>query len=151
VETTVTNLSDAPKHHRFSIEAFAFRKNKDVKGNLGRVSPFTTELVCARDKEVTRKDKDSFKEGWFEEPLVDRFAAVSNYYFAQPIVPTDTDSAVPKAACRSLAEDWVGEGQAADADDAGAVYHAQLLFPARELAPQASATYKQTAFFGPKE
>src|SRR5262249_11119724 len=48
-------------------------------------------------------------------------------------------------------EDWVGEGQAADADDAGAVYHAQLLFPARELAPQASATYKQTAFFGPKE
>jgi YidC/Oxa1 family membrane protein insertase len=150
VETTVTNLSDAIRHHQFSIEAFAYRQNKETKSHLGRVSPFVTELSCARAKEVTRKGKDDFKEGWFSEPLVDRYAAVSNYYFAEAIVPMDAASR-PKPECQLLAEDWFTEGQKRDDDDAGAVYHARLLFPAEELSPQHSVTYKQVAFFGPKE
>ena len=150
VATTVTNLAAAPKQHRFSIEGFAFRRNAEVKGKLGRVSPFQSELVCAREGDVTRKQKDDFKEGWFEQPLVDRFVAISNYYFVEALIPTLAEPG-EKPECRVLAEDWITEGQARDADEAGAVYHASLLYPSRELAPNASATYSQIAFFGPKE
>ena len=147
VVTDVTNLSDAPKHHRFSIESFAFRANSEIKGHLGRVSPFITDLQCARGKDVERKTKDDFKAGWFSEPLTDRYVAVSNYYFAQAIVPEAPD----RAECRILAQDVVKPGEARDSDDSGAVYHGQLLYPARELAPKETATYKQIGFFGPKE
>jgi YidC/Oxa1 family membrane protein insertase len=147
VETTLTNLADAPKKHRFTIESFAFRRNSEVKGHLGRVSPFISELSCARDKDVNRKSKDDFKNGWFSEPLVDRYAAVSNYYFAQAMIPEGQD----RPECDLLAEDWYGAGQKRDDDDAGSVYHARLTYPVKELAPKASQTYKQTAFIGPKE
>jgi YidC/Oxa1 family membrane protein insertase len=99
---------------------------------------------------VTRKGKDDFKEGWFSEPLVDRYVAVSNSYFAQAIVPIASPNA-DKPECSLLAEDWYTFGQKRDDDLAGAVYHARLLFPGEELQPKQSATYKQTAFFGPKE
>jgi YidC/Oxa1 family membrane protein insertase len=150
VETTLTNLDDVARRHQFSIEAFAYRQNKDIKSHFGRVSPFVTELSCARGKEVTRKGKDDFKEGWFSEPLVDRYVAVSNSYFAQAIVPIASPNA-DKPECSLLAEDWYTFGQKRDDDLAGAVYHARLLFPGEELQPKQSATYKQTAFFGPKE
>jgi YidC/Oxa1 family membrane protein insertase len=162
VDTTIQNLDDAPKRHQFSIEAFAYLQNKDLKGDkddsrsgwvpkfLKRPSPFVTELSCARDDEVKRKNKDDFKEGWFSEPLVDRYVAVSNYYFAQAIVPVEASSGA-KPECQLLAEDWFTDGQKREDDDAGAIYHARLLFPGQELAPKATATYKQIAFFGPKE
>jgi YidC/Oxa1 family membrane protein insertase len=114
------------------------------------VSPFQTELSCARAKEVFRKGKDDFKEGWFSAPLVDRYVAVANYYFAQAIAPADDESA-GKPECDLLAEDWYTYGQKRDDEGAGAVYHGKLLYPSRELGPQESATYKQIAFFGPKE
>jgi YidC/Oxa1 family membrane protein insertase len=162
VDTSLTNNDDAPKRHQFSIEAFAYLQNKDLKGDKGdkgsgwvpkflkRPSPFVTELSCARGTEVTRKNKDDFKDGWFSEPLVDRYAAVSNYYFAQAIVPVEASSG-EKPECQLLAEDWFGEKQRREDDDAGAIYHARLVFPGQELAPKATATYKQIAFFGPKE
>jgi YidC/Oxa1 family membrane protein insertase len=151
VETTVTNQADAARRHQFSIEAFAYRQNKEIKGGfLKRASPFVTELSCARDKDVTRKSKDDFKEGWFSEPLADRYAAVSNYYFAQAIVPVE-GAGTAKPECQLLAEAWFTEGQKDSDDDAGAIYHARLAFPAEELAPKQSVTYKQIAFFGPKE
>ncbi len=150
VETALTNKADSPRHHQFSIEAFAYRQNKEIKGRFGRVSPFVTELSCARDKDVTRKGKDDFKEGWFSEPLADRYAAVSNYYFAQAIVPEGAPNA-DKPECDLLAEEWYSAGQKKDDDQAGAIYHARLLYPSVELGPQQSAVYKQIAFFGPKE
>jgi YidC/Oxa1 family membrane protein insertase len=150
VETTLTNEDTVAHRHQFSIEAFAYRQNQDVKGHFGRVSPFVTELSCARGKDVKRKGKDDFKEGWFSEPLVERFAAVSNYYFAQAIVPVSSP-AETKPECDLLAEDWFTFGQKRDDDTAGAVYHARLLYPGVELAPSQSATYEQIAFFGPKE
>ncbi len=149
VETTVKNLAPAPKKHAFSIETFAFRRNKEVKGHWGRVSPFMTELSCARGKQVERKAKDDshFKKvGWYDEPAVDRFAAVSNYYFAQALVPVGE---APD--CQVLAEDWFSNGQSRDDDDAAAVYHARLAYPERELQPGAEAKYQEIAFFGPKE
>ena len=76
VETTLTNLSDAPKKHTTSVQIFAYRTNAEVKGKLGRVSPFQTNLECARGSDVKRlaKDANEFKAGWFSEPLVDRYA-----------------------------------------------------------------------------
>ena len=173
VTTTLANLDAAPHRHRFSIEAFAYRPNKEIKSHLGRVSPFITELSCARrdsssasdgafslsgirrslgssNDVVLRKSKDDFKEGWFSVPLVDRYVAVSNYYFAQAIVPV----AAPEAAtpvCDILAEDWYTYGQKRDDDEAGAVYHGRLEYPSEELQPHQEATYKQVVFFGPKE
>jgi YidC/Oxa1 family membrane protein insertase len=151
VETTVTNLADVARRHQFSIEAFAYRQNKEVKGGfLKRASPFVTELSCATGNDVKRKSKDDFKEGWFSEPLIDRYVAVSNYYFAQAIVPIEAAGAA-KPECDLLAEAWYSDGQRDNDDDAGAVYHARLAFPAEELSPKQAITYKQIAFFGPKE
>lgn len=152
VETTLTNLAAAPKKHQLTIGTWAFRRNEEIKGSLGRVSPFQTEMSCAVGKDVTRKSKDDFKSGWFTAAGVDRYAAVTSHYFAQALVPRPGDGAVSDApACAILAEEWVAAGQARDADDAAAVYHAKLVYPAKELAPQASATYRQIGFFGPKE
>jgi YidC/Oxa1 family membrane protein insertase len=157
VDTAITNLADAPKRHAMSIEAFAYRTNAEVKGKLGRVSPFQTSLECARDDEVERKGKDDkvFKQPpfWFEQPLIDRYSAISNYYFAQAIVPLGVGAgdANEKPACRVLAEQWYGADQKPDDDNAGAVYHARLEYPARTLAPHETATYQEIAFFGPKE
>jgi YidC/Oxa1 family membrane protein insertase len=157
VVTTLTNLSDAPKRHVETIEAFAYRTNKEVKGKLGRVSPFQTGLECARDDQVERKGKDDkiFKQPpfWYEQPLVDRYAAISNYYFAQALVPLDVQpgESGEKPACSLLAEQWFGADQKADDDTAGDIYHARLEYPGRTLGPHESATYRQIAFFGPKE
>jgi YidC/Oxa1 family membrane protein insertase len=149
VETTVKNLADAPRTHTLAIGAFDFRHNDEVKGHLGRVSPFVTELSCARSGDVTRKARDDFKKtGWYSEAGVDRYTAVSNYYFGKALMPVGS---APLPECRVLAEEWVADGQAADDDKAGAVYHAQLAYPNRTLAPNEAVTYEQIAFFGPKE
>jgi YidC/Oxa1 family membrane protein insertase len=155
VDTTLTNLTDAPKKHTASVEIFAYRKNKDVKGKLGRVSPFQTNLECSRAGEVKRLNKgaDEFKAGWYGEPNVDRYAAIANYYFAQAIVPSGAAPGVggDKPACELEDEQWFGPGQAPDDDEAGDVYKARLTYPRRSLGPNESVTYEQTAYFGPKE
>jgi YidC/Oxa1 family membrane protein insertase len=157
VETTVQNLADAPKKHTTVIEAFAYRTNAQVKGRWGRVSPFQTTLECARAGDIKRKSKDddAFKKPpfWFEEPLDDRYAAIANYYFAQALVPLEATpgSTGDKPSCAILAEQWYGAAQKPDDDKAGDIYHARLAYPERTLAPQESATYRQVAFFGPKE
>ncbi len=155
VETTITNLADSPKNHVASIEAFAYRTNAEVKGRLGRVSPFQTNLECARDDEVKRLNKNAneFNSDWFSEPLVDRYAAIANYYFAQALVPLDLSAAEggSKPSCDLLDEQWFSGAQKPDDEQAGDVYKARLTYPARQLGPKESASYRQIAFFGPKE
>jgi YidC/Oxa1 family membrane protein insertase len=155
VETSVTNLSEAPKKHTTSIEVFAYRTNEAVKGKLGRVSPFQTGLECGRGSDVKRlgKGASEFKTGWYSEPLVDRYAAIANYYFAEALVPLDVASAEGgiKPSCDVVDEQWYSGNQKADDDDAGDVYKARLTYPPRVLAPKETATYRQIAFFGPKE
>src|SRR5205814_2269788 len=56
-----------------------------------------------------------------------------------------------KPECDLLSEQWFDAGQAPDDDKAGHVFHALLQYPPRELTQNQTATYKQTAFFGPKE
>jgi YidC/Oxa1 family membrane protein insertase len=155
VETTLTNLADASRKHTASIELFAYRTNAEVKGKLGRVSPFLTGLECGRDDDVKRlaKDASEFKSGWFSQPLDDRYAAIANYYFAQAIVPLGAAPGAggDKPSCDILAEQWYSEGQRPDDDTAGDIYHARLQYPPRTLGPKESATYEQIAYFGPKE
>jgi YidC/Oxa1 family membrane protein insertase len=151
VETTVKNRSDVAKKHRFGIGLYAYRANKEVKGKLGRVSPFMTQVTCAGTDEVVRKGADDFKEGWFTKPGIDRYGAVSNYYFGQAIVPAAGDKPECNLLVDHLTEVWSKSGIEADADEAGASYQMRLQYPAKELGPGASATYTQSAFFGPKE
>jgi YidC/Oxa1 family membrane protein insertase len=157
VETALTNVSDSAKKHAMTIELFAWRTNAQVKGKLGRVSPFQTSLECARSDEVKRKtkDDDAFKKPpfWFELPLDDRYAAITNYYFAQAIVPLEAAPGVggDKPTCTLLGEQWYGGNQQPDDDEAGDVYHARLEYPSRSLAAGETATYREIAFFGPKE
>jgi YidC/Oxa1 family membrane protein insertase len=157
VDTTLTNLAAAPLAHVASIDVFAYHTNAEVKGKLGRVSPFTTGVECSRGDEVNRKAKGDkiFKSApfWLEEPLVDRYAAIANYYFAQALVPLDVASVEggDKPICGVLIEQWYSDGQEPDDDKAGDMYHARLEYPKRTLQPSESATYRQIAFFGPKE
>lgn len=148
VETKLTNLADGPRKHKFNIETFAFRQNSEMKGHLGRVSPFVTELSCARTGEVTRKARDDFKEsGWFSQAATDRYAGISNYYFAQALIPEGGVT----AECDVLAEDWFTANQKHDDDEAGVVFHSRLAYEPKSLDKGQTATYSQTAFFGPKE
>jgi YidC/Oxa1 family membrane protein insertase len=157
VDTTLTNLAATAKTHEASIEVFAYHTNAQVKGKLGRVSPFLTGVECARGDDVQRKSKGDkvFRSPpfWFEEPLVDRYAAIANYYFAQTLVPLDVvkGEAGDKPICGVLVEQWYGANQKPDDDDAGDIYHAKLDYPKRTLQPSESTTYRQIAFFGPKE
>jgi YidC/Oxa1 family membrane protein insertase len=152
VATSVTNLAKEPRKHQLSIGTFAFRKNAEMKGSLGRQSPWITELACASGGDVVRKNKDEFKSGWFAVPSADRYAAINSQYFTQALMPDPASGAVTDLPrCELLAEDWLAPGQARDADDAAIIYHAKLVYPARELAPQATVTYDDIAFFGPKE
>jgi YidC/Oxa1 family membrane protein insertase len=152
VTTSVTNLAKEPKKHQLSIGTFAFRKNAEMKGSLGRQSPWVTELACASGSDVVRKNKDEFKSGWFAVPSVDRYAAINSQYFTQSVMPDPASGMVTDLPrCELLAEDWLAPGQAHDADDAAVVFHAKLVYPAKELQPGTSVTYKDIAFFGPKE
>ena len=156
VDTQVTNLASTPKRHQLTMGMFAFRKNSEIKGSLGRVSPFQTELSCAVGNDVVRKGKDDFKAGMFTVAGVDRYAAVNSHYFSQALVPqpSSAEQGVVSDAptCGLLAEGWsLLAGQAIDSDEAAAIYQAKLTYPAHELAPQTTATYRDIAFFGPKE
>jgi YidC/Oxa1 family membrane protein insertase len=149
VDTAITNKTAVEKRHRYALGAFAYRENHELKGSLGRQSQFTTDLSCARSDDVTRKGPTDFKAGWFSEPLVDKYAAVSNMYFSQALVPVESGTAAPE--CDVVAEQWYGQGQKADDDNAALVFHALLEYPAKTLAAGQTATYKDIAFFGPKE
>jgi YidC/Oxa1 family membrane protein insertase len=146
VETEVKNLATAPKKHELSTAVFAFRKLEDVKGSWGRPSSNQTELSCAGAKDITRKGKDDFHEGWAKIAGADRYAALNTSYFTEAIIPVGE-----AATCGLLAEDWLAPGQARDDEKAPIVFHAKLTYAPKELAPGQSATYKQVAFMGPKE
>ncbi len=152
VTTSVTNLAKEPRKHQLSIGTFAFRTNHEMKGSLGRQSPWVTELACASGSDVVRKNRDEFKSGWFAVPSADRYAAINSQYFTQALMPSPAAGGVAELPrCELLAEEWLAPGQAHDADDAAVIFHAKLVYPGHELQPDATATYNDIAFFGPKE
>ncbi len=148
VETTIKNVAALAKKHTFSIEMFGFRSNAEIKSHFGRTSPFITDISCGHGKDVTRKNKDDFKEGWLKIDGADRWAAVSNYYFATALVPDKGGT----PSCQLLAELYESPtSHNTTDDDASAVYHARLAYAQATLAPGAAATYSQIAYMGPKE
>ncbi len=147
VTTTVRNLAAAAKKHAMSVATYAYYTNKDTKSHLGRVAPMATELVCAKTGETTRKQATEFAHGWYDAGPVDGFASLSSTFFAAALVP----EAGAHPSCQLLAEEYYTAGQKSDDDDAGHYYHAKLSYPVSELQPQAEATYKLSAYYGPKD
>jgi YidC/Oxa1 family membrane protein insertase len=146
VETTIKNLAAEKRGHQFQIGAYAFRYNDEIKGKLGRVSPNVTDLSCAKGDEITHKAKDDFKDGPFTVAGADRYMAVSTAFFAQAIVPQSGT-----ADCVLNTSKFLGPEGKDDEDRASAVYEGRLVYPTKELAPQESATYGQTVYYGPKD
>jgi YidC/Oxa1 family membrane protein insertase len=148
VSTSVTNLAKEPKRHQLSIGTYAYHRNGDMKGSLGRQSPWQSEVACASAGDVTRKNNGEFKSGWFAVPSVDRYTAVNSHFFSQALLPNKSDVGLPR--CEILVQEVFTPG-AHEEDDNGALFHAKLVYPGKELAPQSFTTYENTAFFGPKE
>ena len=160
VESSIKNVTEQTRKHELSVESVTWRYQSEVESHLGRQSPFMTSVTCAHDGDTERRDigdfepkdfgDEGFKDGWFVQPGGVAFASVSDFYFAQALVPME-----PAAnACRlQIEERWDPSKFASKDDDPkyGAMYRARLAYPARELAPGESATYKVTAFIGPKE
>jgi len=160
VEATIRNLAEKPRKHALEVEAVSWRYQHEVESTLGRQSPFMTSVACGYDSETERLEigdfepsdfeDPSYKGGWFYQPGNIAFTSVSNFYFGQALVPVE-----PAAnACRlQIEERWNTNQFASKSNDPkyGAMYRARLSYPEKELAPGARATYKVTAFLGPKE
>jgi len=160
VSSTIENRSDATKKHRLAVENTAWRRNEDVKGSLGRVSPLMTDVACSSAGKLERKHLEDFEPGDFKEPefhngwLVQgsqaEFTATSTAYFTQALVPV----AGPAPQCAlQIEERWFRDQYPDKTKDPayGAMYRSRLLYPTVELAPGAKTTYEQIAFIGPKD
>lgn len=160
VASTIENRANATKKHRLAIENTAWRKHQDTKGSLGRVSPMATDVTCAIDGKLQRKTlsdfgpkdfaKPEFENGWLVSGGNVNFAATSNAYFTQALVP----GAGPAPRCATQVEErWHADQFADKTKDPlyGGMYRSRLLYPATELKPGEKATYEQTAYIGPKD
>ncbi|GAC1356479.1 MAG: hypothetical protein NVSMB47_09880 [Polyangiales bacterium] len=143
VTTTVKNLSKEPRKHAFSESLYALQFKKDEGGMLHRPGPNDVfSAVCTHDGgKLERKDKGSLR-GWFVQRGTVDFVGISSSYLGQAIIPNDAGGR-----CALVAEDRGVK----DTDSEQGLFHAVLAYDPRELAPEASATYSETAFLGPKE
>jgi YidC/Oxa1 family membrane protein insertase len=161
VELSVKNVGAERAAHRASIESSAFRYETEVEGGFGRQSPFLTQVECltngkleeATPADFTPKDfsKPEFRNGWRVSNGNIDFAATSNFYFAQALVPVDGPSA---ALCERLIEERYNHVLYASKKDdkgAGSFYRSRLAWEKRELGPGEVVTYKVIHFMGPKE
>ena len=143
LETTVKNLAKEPRKHSFRESLFALQFKKAEGGMFKR--PGANEIfkaACAHDGgKLDRKDKGDLRDWFVAKGTVD-FVAISSNYLGEAIVPLDADSH-----CALIAQD-MGEK---DSDLESSLFHAELAYKQRELATDATATYKQVAFLGPKE
>ena len=162
VETTITNLDDAPKRHQVSVGMFAFRLNKEIKNVLQprpclAVPDGGSRMRRGLGRSSARARTTSSRVG-STVPGTDRYAAVNSHYFSQALVPAPGEGAVSELAVvaeitsRKSGSTRLGTSEA-DAPDAGAVYHAKLVYPREaRLAPRRPRRRtREIAFFGPKE
>ncbi|MBI5537932.1 MAG: membrane protein insertase YidC [Deltaproteobacteria bacterium] len=160
VRATLQNLGKDKLAHRLSVEAASWRTEKEVESKLGRQSPFVTDVECLHDgklKKMTPGDFEpgdfsdaGFDRGWFWQPGSINFAAVSNFYFSQALVPTGQ----PASSCMMQIEerwDTVNYPDKSKDPNYGAIYRSRLAWDKKELEPQQSAEYSVLAYFGPKE
>ncbi len=149
VTTTIKNLATSAKKHRFSIQEFAYRANHEVKGHLGRVSPFQTDLQCAREGTSSARTRTTSRPAGTRSRC--RTATPHRQHLLRPGADARPLEGRRRSECQILAEQWFAPGQDKDDDNAGAIYHSTLEYPSRELQPNETTTYQDVAFFGPKE
>ena len=159
---TIENTADDKRVHRLGIENTAWRTQKETDSHFGSQSPFITEVLCAHDggklerkslSDFTPKDfeKPEFEAGWYVQRGAVDFAATSNAYFAQVIVPGQAPA--PPVCGLQIEERWYREQFPDKTKDPsyGAMYRSRLVYPQKELAPHESATYEIAAYYGPKD
>jgi YidC/Oxa1 family membrane protein insertase len=143
IETTVTNLAGETKRHAFSEALFALQFKKDEGGMFKR--PGANDVfgaACAHDGgKLERKAKSDLRKWFVQQGTVD-YVAISSAYLGQALIPEDGG-----AHCALVAQDMGKK----DTDTEQSLIRAVLTYEPRELGPNAVATYKQTAFLGPKE
>ena len=160
VTSEIKNLSDVKLAHRLSVEAVSWRTQAEIESHLGRQSPYVTEVVCSHDGKVKKMNpgdfepgdfKDAgFDKGWFVQGGAVDFAAVSNFYFSQALVPLGP----PASSClMQIEERWNSASFADKKKDPyyGAMYRSRLAYDKRELEPNQSARYQVLTYLGPKE
>jgi YidC/Oxa1 family membrane protein insertase len=164
VDLAVENRGQKRAAHRAAFETSAWRTDKEVEGGFGRQSPFVTRVECSRGGKLIRKDpsdftpkefaKPEFKHGWLtpEGGPVD-FAAVTNFYFSQALVPVSGPAGAQPTCELQVEERWDHRAFAEKKEDprAGSLYRSRLAWPRRELGPGERAEYKLVHFVGPKE
>ncbi len=160
VESTIKNLTDVKRKHALSVEVATWRYEREVESHLGRQSPFMTSVSCAYDGEMTRMAsgdfepgdfKDAgFENGWFVNRGKVAHAAVSDFYFAQALVPSEPAA---NGCMLQIEERWDAAKFPNKSNDPnyGAMYRSRLSYPLKELSKDESSTYRVTAFLGPKE
>jgi len=157
VETTIKNLSQERKKHSASVIASAWRYDSEVESHLGRQSPFITSVECLHDAKMKRMQPSDFEpgdfqdagyeNGWFVQRGVIDFASVSNFYFSQALIPSDPAA----ASCRLQIQMLKGRDPTTGAVLDGAFYQSRIAWDPKELGPGETATYRVTAYLGPKE
>lgn len=141
LETTVKNLAPQAKRHQFQTSLFALQLKSSEGGMLSRPSPNDMfKAGCSANGKTESFDKNGAKEWKFGQGNVD-YASVGSSYIGQAIIPADNQGAY----CAVIAQER-GSGASEQA-----LYRSMLVYPTRELGTDASATYKQIAFIGPKE
>jgi YidC/Oxa1 family membrane protein insertase len=160
LESTIKNLDKDKRAHRLSVEITSWRRQDEVESSLGRQSPFVSDVSCMHDGKMQRlspgdfEPKDfadaPFRDGWYVQPGAVDFAAVSNFYFSQALVPVSP----PASACAmQIEERWNADQFPNKTKDPsfGAMYRSRLVFEPRELATGEQASYRLLAYLGPKE
>lgn len=161
VELTVKNVGSDRATHRASIESSAWRYESEIEGGFGRQSPFLTQVECFNSGKLEESNagdfspkdfsKPEFKNGWRVSNGNIDFAATSNFYFAQALVPVEGPTA---PVCERLIEERYDHARYSSKKDdrgAGSFYRSRLGWEKRELGVNESVTYKVSHFMGPKE
>lgn len=170
VELTVKNLDSVPRRHALTIETDAWRTQHEVTGGMFRVSPFQTHVECiGEDGKATRLKPDdfepddfkgaAFKPGplnpgdFYQNPGNVAVAAVSNAYFSHALVPEAAPDSLSPVCQLQIEEFWDTTHYKKKTDDPNfaSAYRARLAYPAQDLQPGATSTYRVLSYVGPKE
>jgi YidC/Oxa1 family membrane protein insertase len=166
VEATVTNRAARPLKHALTVETDTWRTDHEQKAGWFGVSPLVAHTECVgADGTATRKriedfGADQFKDfprtplgggEWFEAPGKPAFAAVSNAYFSQALVPVEGPTA---PTCQLQVEERYHLGKyksRTDDPQGGAMFRGRLAYAPHEVAPGKSETFRVLSYMGPKE
>jgi YidC/Oxa1 family membrane protein insertase len=159
VISKITNLASNPRRHATGIDTVAWRLSSEVHGSMMSVSPYVTHVECkVPGADAVRLlpdafEPEDFKEpqfaaagawGWYQVNGEPTFAAISNAYFSQALVPL---SAPASPSCQLQIENRGDPSR----PEAGSYYRARLAYPEQVLQPGASASYEILSYVGPKE